>query len=76
MAFTESDTVRAHVRRLLTETPTVLTASALADLAGTTPAQAARALRQLEAQGTAVRERGRGSPPQGGRTPDRWTVAR
>lgn len=35
-----------------------------------------RVLRELEERGLAVRTKGIGAPPQGGRAPDRWRAAR
>jgi predicted ArsR family transcriptional regulator len=71
------DTVRESTRRLLATTGQPLTADAVADRLGTTRTQAGRALRQLEAQGAAVRERGRpGGRPGGGRAPGWWSAAR
>lgn len=74
MPLTEYETVRAQAHRLLAESTTVLTASSIADQIGTTPAQTARALRQLEARGLAVRQHGTGAQPGGGRAPDRWSA--
>lgn len=37
--------------------------------------QVRKALQQLEAQGLAVRQNGRGAPPGGGRAPNWWTAA-
>lgn len=34
-----------------------------------------RALRELEERGLAIRHKGAGAPPQGGRAPDRWQAA-
>ena len=68
------DTVRECARRVLAAATEPLTVAHIADRLGTTPAQVQRGLRQLEAQDAAVRERGRGAPPQGGRAPDRWTA--
>ncbi|MFI9170503.1 hypothetical protein [Streptomyces lincolnensis] len=71
MPFTVDDTVRAQTHRVLAASTRRLTASTIADLIGTTPAQTGRALRQLEAQGLAIRDRGPG-PRRGGRAPHRW----
>jgi predicted ArsR family transcriptional regulator len=77
MTFYTYDTVRARTTDLLAANTQPLTAAAVADQIGTTPAQAGRALRQLEAQGAAVREPGRpGLRPGGGRTAALWTASR
>jgi predicted ArsR family transcriptional regulator len=67
MAFTTADTVRERARRALAAADRPLTAAGIADSLGTTPAQVQRGLRQLEAQGAAVRERG-----EPWATPDHW----
>lgn len=57
-------TVRDRIDRILTEATTPLTSAELADRAGTTQPQAARALRRLEDDGHAVRHLS--SNPTGG----------
>lgn len=74
MTFLMSDTCRERTRRLLTSTTQPLTVATVAEQLGTTPTQAGRALRQLEAEGAATRRRGR--PSSGwGWTPDQWKAA-
>lgn len=71
MVFTVADTVRERARRLLNTATEPLTVAVLAEELATTPAQAARALRQLEQEDAAVRQPG--PRPRGWRTPDTWT---
>lgn len=62
------DTVRECARRLLASTTEPLTVARIADQLDTTPLQAGRALRQLEAEGAAARARGQ--------RPAYWTATR
>ena len=71
MVFTTADTVRERARRLLNAATEPLTVVVLAEELATTPAQASRALRQLEQEDAAVRQPG--PRPRGWRTPDTWT---
>ncbi|NGO43782.1 hypothetical protein [Streptomyces ureilyticus] len=73
MAFTVYDTIRARAHAVLAAADQPVTSVDLAALLGTTAQQAARALRQLEAEGTATRTRAGLS--QFGRIPDQWTTA-
>jgi biotin operon repressor len=66
-----ADTVRERARQLLTTTTGPLPTPVVAERLGTTRDQAGRALRQLEREGAAVRDRGR---PWVG--PDQWSAAR
>lgn len=69
------DTVRESTRRLLATATEPMTVAHIAQQVHTTPTQAGRALRQLEAEGAAARTRGR--PNSGwGWTPDWWTTSR
>lgn len=69
------DTVRECCRRTLASATEPMTVAHIADQVDTTPTQASRALRQLEAEGAATRRRGR--PSSGwGWTPDQWMAAR
>ena len=67
MTFFVEDTVRERARRALNAAHGPLTVADLADRLATSTHQTGRALRQLEAAGAAVRERGR---PWA--TPDQW----
>lgn len=49
------DTVRARIHRILADAAEPLTTRQLTELVDTTPSQAARSLRRLEADGAAVR---------------------
>lgn len=71
MTFPVAHTVRERCRQLLTTTHEPLATTTIADTLGTTREQAGRALRQLEREGAAVRDRGR--PWRG---PDHWTAVR
>lgn len=71
MVFYTHDTVRERCRRLLGDAVEPLTVAVIAEELDTTPAQAARALRQLEQEAAAVRQPG--PRPRGWRTPDTWT---
>lgn len=74
--FTQG-TVRECTRRLLATATEPLTADTIADRLGTTRTQACRALRQLESQGAAIREKQAGHPGRrGGRTRSLWRSAR
>ena len=69
-----SSTVRECTRRLLATATEPLTVAHIADQVNTTPAQAGRALRQLEAEGAAVRQGGLSQ--RGGRAAALWTAHR
>ncbi|WP_375803502.1 helix-turn-helix domain-containing protein [Streptomyces sp. A012304] len=69
------DTVRECCRRLLATATEPMTVAHIAAAVDTTPTQASRALRQLEAEGAAVRDRSR-TGRRSGWTPDWWTAAR
>lgn len=56
MPYPEPTPVRQRIHRLLTTATEPLTTRHLAELVGTTHPQAARALRRLEDDGTAVRQ--------------------
>ncbi|MDQ0831937.1 putative ArsR family transcriptional regulator [Streptomyces achromogenes] len=62
------NTVRECARRLLNTADRPLTIAHIADRIDTTPLQAGRALRQLEAEGAATRTRGQ--------RPAYWTATR
>ncbi|MDX2943312.1 helix-turn-helix domain-containing protein [Streptomyces caniscabiei] len=51
-----SQTIRGRIRRTLADAGGPLTTRRIAELVDTTPPQAARALRRLEDDGTAVRQ--------------------
>lgn len=74
MDFT-TGTVRACCARVLATATEPMTVAHIAELVDTTAYQAGRALRQLEQQGAAVRERGGNIPGGFGWTPDWWRAA-
>lgn len=71
MDFT-TGTVRACCARVLAAATRPLTVARIAELVDTTPYQAGRALRELEARGAAVRKRGGNIPGGFGWLPDQW----
>ena len=71
MTFAVAHTVRERCRQLLTTAREPLATTTIADALGTTGNQAGRALRQLEREGAAVRDRG-----QPWRGPDWWSAVR
>ncbi len=56
MPVYEQPSIRQRIHRTLTAATEPLTTRHLAELVGTTPPQAARALRRLEADGAAARQ--------------------
>lgn len=74
MVFLVAHTYRERARLLLAATGQPLTVAAVADLLGTTTDRAGYALRELERQGAATRQRGGMS--HYGRIPDQWTATR